>query len=448
MSILLFSGLAIAAGYVASKVFGGDSSRSRPPAPPIHTTTPPTYTAAPPTHTAAQSRTRSSNARPKTTSKSGGGRSRKSTATPAAPAAPGGGWMAQCDMGGGSGGSAVFGDADGPVTVYDAEGVPLQLGIEQECGNGGEGTVYTCPDHPKFVIKIYKPRILENQAKRAAIERRLRDMLAIEPLRGNPDIAWPMMPVFDGNKRIAGFVMRAVKGTSMRALQGHEQINRLFPRWDRKDMALVARDFLAKMQLLADNGVLVNDFNPANFMVGKDHKVRLIDCDSFQIPSCDGGAPHVATSYFASHVAPELLKNPEGLNRPRGPEQARFGAAIIVFQLLMCGLHPYSHRNGGTPEGNLKAGKCPLGQGSGCQLPAGWYNLVSYLPFTMMEAFIKMFRDGHKDPAARPTLAQLRDQVDKFLFVMKKDPARCSLAPTTPKQKTASSNWPVKKPAA
>ena len=437
MSLLLIGGLAIAAGYVASKVFGGDSSSSRPPAPP-------TYTPAPPTHTATPSRTRSSNTRPKTTSKSGGGRTWTSTATPAAP----GGWMAQCDMGGATGGSAVFGDTDGPVTVYDAEGVPLQLGIEQECGNGGEGTVYTCKAHPKFVIKIYKQRILENQAKRDAIERRLRDMLAIEPLRSNSDIAWPVMPVFDGNKRVAGFVMRAVNGTSMRALQGHEQINRLFPGWDRKDMALVARDFLDKMQLLADNGVMVNDFNPANFIVGKDHKVRLIDCDSFQIPATDGGKPHVATSYFASHVAPELLKNPQLLNRPRKPEQARFGAAIIVFQLLMCGLHPYSHRNGGTPEENLREGKCPLGQGSGCQLPAGWYNLVSYLPFTMMDAFIKMFRDGHGDPAARPTLAQLRDQVDKFLFVMKKDPNRRSLAPTTPKQKTDSSNWSGKNSAA
>ena len=337
---------------------------------------------------------------------------------------------------------------DGPVTVYDAEGAPLQLGIEQECGNGGEGTVYTCPAHPKFVIKIYKQRILENQAKRDAIEKRLRDMLAIEPLRQNPDIAWPVMPVFDGNKRVAGFVMRAVNGTAMRALQGHEQINRLFPGWDRKDLALVARDFLDKMQLLADNGVMVNDFNPANFMVGKDHKVRLIDCDSFQIPATDGGKPHVATSYFASHVAPELLKKPELLNRPRGPEQARFGAAIIVFQLLMCGLHPYSHRNGGTPENNLKQGKCPLGQGSGCQLPAGWYNLVSYLPFSLMETFIKMFRDGHGNPSARPTLATLRDQVDKFLFVMKKDPERRNLAPKAPKQKTKSSKKSEKNNAA
>lgn len=443
MSLLLIGSLAIAAGYVASKVFGSNSSNSRSPATTVYTPT------SSPVAQPAGAR------RKTTTPKRSRSRANKASATTyvsptsaAAPAAGGGGWMAQCDMGGGNGGSAVFGGADGPVTIFDATGVPLKLGVEQEFASGGEGTVYSCPSNPKFVIKIYKRRILENTSKRDALERRLRDMLAIEPLRNNPDIAWPLMPVFDENKRVAGFVMRAVKGTSMRALQGAQQVQRCFPDWDRKDLALVAKDFLFKMQLLADSGVLVNDFNPANFLVGKNHRVMLIDCDSYQIPSKDGGEPHVATSYFASHVAPELLRDPEGLNRPRGPEQARFGAAIIVFQLLMCGLHPYSHKNGGTPEENLKAGKCPLGLKSGCGLPSGWYNLISYLPFTVMEAFIRMFRDGHGNPSARPTLAELRAQVDKFLFVMSKDPNRRDLAPAAPKPKSDTTNWSGKNSAA
>ena len=443
MSMLLFSGLAIAAGYIASKVFGDDSSKTQSPTTYTYTPSGPSVT-----QPAGAGRKTTSPKRSRSRAKTTSATTYASPASAAAPATGGGGWMAQCDMGGGSGGTAVFGDSDGPVTVYDAEGIPLQLGIEQEFASGGEGTVYSCPNKPKFVIKIYKRRILENTAKRDALERRLRDMLAIEPLRNTPDVAWPLMPVFDENKRVAGFVMRAVKGTSMRALQGSAQIKRLFLGWNRKDLALVAKDFLDKMQLLAGNGVLVNDFNPANFLVGKDHRVMLIDCDSYQIPSRDGGEPHVATSYFASHVAPELLRNPEGLNRPRGPEQARFGAAIIAFQLLMCGLHPYSHKNGGTPEGNLKAGKCPLGLKSGCMLPSGWYNLISYLPFTMMETFIRMFRDGHGNPAARPTLAELRKQVEKFLFVMEKDPVRRDLAPKSPKPKSDSSNWSEKNNAA
>ena len=355
---------------------------------------------------------------------------RSSTRPQPAKASPatGGGWLAQCGSG-----SVPTG---GATTIYDHKGMPLHLSAADELASGGEGTVYRCPVHSSFVIKLYKQDIVENPDKQKSIAERLRDMLSIEALRKDRDIAWPQRIVYDANKRVAGFVMRAVEGSSFRSLQGATQIQRLFPGWNRKDLALVARNFLDKMQLLADHGVLVNDFNPANFIVGKDHRVRLIDCDSFQVPSATGGEPHVATSYFASHVAPEILRDPSLLKRPRGPEQARFGAAIIAFQLLMCGLHPYSHKNGGTPEENLKAGKCPLGIGSGCSIPTGWYNLLSYLPYTAMEKFIRMFHDGHGDPSVRPTLAELRKEVEKFLFVMKKDPLRKSLAPAAPKAKS------------
>ena len=348
---------------------------------------------------------------------------------PKAPLPPaGGGWLAQCGTG------SV--PAGGAATVYDSKGKPLQLSASDEISSGGEGTVYKCPGLDGFVIKLYKRDIVENPSKRKSVEERLRDMLRIEALRKDRDIAWPWMAVYDANGRVTGFVMRAVSGTPLSSLQGAERIRSLFPGWDREDLALVAKDFLDKMQLLANHGVLVNDFNPANFIVGKDHRVRLIDCDSYQIPSASGGAPHIATSYFVSHVAPEVLRNPAMLNQPRGPEQARFGAAILVFQLLMCGLHPYSHKSGGTPEENLRSGKCPLGLGSGCVIPTGWYNLLSYVPYTMLDKFIRMFRDGHGNPAVRPKLAELRTEVEKFLFVMKKDPLRKDLAPAAPKAKS------------
>ena len=421
MSLLLLSGLAIAGAWVW-EALTSDSYSSTTSAHPC------------PQHSSGTSRKRST--------------SRKSTyprtsplhraKDPLPPA--GGGWLAQC----GAGNVPV----GGPATVYDANETPLQLSAADELASGGEGTVYRCPSNDSFVIKLYKRDIVEDPEKQKAVIERLRDMLSIGALRKNHDIAWPQMPVYDAEKRVAGFVMRAVSGTSIGSLQGAERIRRLFPGWDRKDLALVARDFLGKMQLLANHGVLVNDFNPANFIVGKDHRVRLIDCDSYQIPSVNGGAPHIATSYFSSHVAPEILRCPSLLKQPRGPEQARFGAAIIVYQLLMCGLHPYSHKNGGMPEDNLKSGKCPLGLDSGCAIPTGWYNLLSYLPYTAMDKFIRMFRDGHGDPSVRPTLAELRKEVEKFLFVMNKDPLRKDLSPATPKVKSNTAQGPWKKKAA
>lgn len=433
MSMLLIGGLAIAGGIVLKKIFGGSTSSCN--------QTPPVSNG----YNCGGGKTASGHVNQKSQScnagstRSGSSSHAKAQARATSPVPAAGGWLNNCSGTAASGGS-------GPVTLYDEKGNPVKVGEADELASGGEGMVYRCPNCPKFVIKVYQDRILNNPVKRKAIERRLKDMVAITDLCQNDAFAWPRMLVYDQNHHVKGFVMRAVKGRSLVTLQGQKQISKYFPGWNREDLAIVADDFLEKMHVLAKYGVLVNDFNPRNFIVGSDHKVRFIDCDSFQIPSADGGTPHIATSYFASHVAPEILQNPELLNGPRNESQANFAAAIIVFQLLMCGLHPYSHKNGGTPEDNLKSGKCPLGLKSGAQLPLGWYNLLSYFPYTLTDTFIRMFRDGHGNPSVRPSLKNLKIEVVKFLSVMRKDPVRRELNPSSAKtkSKTASDTYEKK----
>ena len=75
-------------------------------------------------------------------------------------------------------------------------------------------------------------------------------------------------------------------------------------------------------------------------------------------------------------------------------------------------------------------------------LPRGnWYNLWSYLNYKLKSSLIQTFRDGHKDPAKRATLADLQTNLQELLFIMKKDPARLDLNPAKPKPsaKTSSS---------
>ena len=158
-----------------------------------------------------------------------------------------------------------------------------------------------------------------------------------------------------------------------------------------------AQDFLTKLQYLASKKILVNDFNPANFLVDRNGHVSFIDCDSFQIPG-EGKSIDITKTYFASQVAPELLENPKLLARPRNIHHVEFAAAPTVFNVLMCGLHPYSYFDPsrqsacGTPDENLRKGRCPLGIGAHCKFPLGnWYNLWSCLTFDL------------KNPSFRPS---------------------------------------------
>lgn len=308
--------------------------------------------------------------------------------------------------------------------VYSKKGTPRHLSAEYELTNGGEGVIYRLPDSDRILIKIYKKNILGDPKKRLRLRERLNDMLRVK-LDGNSCLAWPRAAVFDDRGEAIGFAMNKCTGKSFLALGGGvESVRRVFPKWDRSHLALAALDFVRKIRFLAMHGVIVNDFNPANFLVNENCEVSFIDCDSFQIPKRGGGV-HITKTFFASYVAPELLREPSLLAQPRNIHHVEFGAAMIVFYLLMYGLHPYAYYDPfrksscGTPDENLRNGRCPLGKGSDCRFPQGnWYNLWSWLTGALKGCLIRTFKDGHSDPLQRTPLEELEKALQQLIYEM------------------------------
>ena len=202
------------------------------------------------------------------------------------------------------------------ITVYDLKGNPLQLTFHHEKASGGEGTVYSLPGNDNFLIKIYKEQTVNAPGKQEELRQKLAAMAAITACRNMDFLAWPRLPVFNEKKQIIGFVMRRCEGKSFLSLRGAENVTRNFPGWDRKNLALVAQDFLRKVKLLSQYGVQINDFNPANFLVDQNGNVSFIDCDSFQI-SPRGQNVSITRTFFPSHCPPELLKNKALLGQVR-----------------------------------------------------------------------------------------------------------------------------------
>ena len=375
-------------------------------------------------------------------------RKRSSTPTPKASPRPKvrniphGGWL-----------DAVEESSSGrDLKVYDTTGEVLKLGAKDEKGSGGEGTVYELPlKNNKFLIKIYKDETLKDAREMAELRKRIISMLNIPQCANMPFLAWPVMPAMNARKEIIGFVMHKCTGHSFLTLRGPRFIKQRFPGWTRRELALTALDFVKKVRLLAANNILINDFNPANFLVNDKCEVTFIDCDSYQVPDGKGGV-NITRTYFPSHVAPELLLNKRLLDAPRNIHQVEFGTALTVFNILMCGMHPYNYCDPshtfacGTPEENLRNGRCPLGVGSGCMLPQGiWYKLWSWLTFELKEIFITMFKDGHSNPAERPSLERLQKALEVLLFWMQKEPERANLEPTRkkPAERKSSSTGPT-----
>ncbi|MBQ9502294.1 MAG: hypothetical protein IJU70_09085 [Lentisphaeria bacterium] len=323
-------------------------------------------------------------------------------------------------------------------TVYDPAGSPLVLNKSDVLASGGEGVIYRFAKNPAFLIKVCKDDTLRDARKLAAFRDRLNAMLALEECRNAPFLAWPLMPVFDGKKNVIGFVMRKSSGRTLRALYAPCQVKRFFPGWDRLSVTRVALNLVDAVRMLARHRVLVNDFNPDNFLIDPGGRVRLIDCDSFQIPGAGENQNTFLTRTFTpEYTAPELLFHPELFNRERTPEQVRFSLSVVVYMILMSGLHPYAQCGGTDPVENLKSGKCPLARRDGVRLPVGWFKSVSWLTPGLKHYFIRMFVDGHRAPLKRPLLGELKAELENFIDVMRssKNPNQRAILPAKVKRK-------------
>ena len=228
-----------------------------------------------------------------------------------------------------------------PPPLIDAAGRPLTLGAK--LGGGGEGDVYALSDNAASVVKLYhRPPGTDAVEKLAAMAG-----LGTPPLL--KVAAWPTGLVRDARTRqVAGFVMpRVADCQPVQTLYNPAQRLRSFPRAGWAFQVRAALNLAAAFEEVHKAGCLVGDVNQSNALVSAKAEVRLIDCDSFQVRAggrvygCDVGVPH--------YTPPELQGQPlRGVARTENHD--RFGLAVLVYQLLFVGRHPYAGIYGGADD--------------------------------------------------------------------------------------------------
>src|SRR6266404_2848253 len=109
--------------------------------------------------------------------------------------------------------------------------------------------------------------------------------------------AWPTSLVFDGHRKLAGFLMPKAAGTEIHELFSRTQRSTAFPGKEWNFSVRVARNCSAAFDEVHNVGAVVGDVNEGNLLVRQDGTVSLIDCDSYQITAnghswtCDVGVP-------------------------------------------------------------------------------------------------------------------------------------------------------------
>lgn len=285
-----------------------------------------------------------------------------------------------------------------PAVLLDAHGRPINVGAK--LGAGGEGAVYALS--ATEVAKIY--------AEEPAPQR-VRKLEALVRT-GSPEVraiaAWPQELVRERSGRVTGFTMARIdrRATIATAMNPGSR-KAAFPDATWGWLVHVGRNLAVAMESLHAAGIVVGDVNDSNVLVGNDAVVRLIDVDSFQVR--DGGRIYTCDVGMPIYQPPELYGHGyAGLERT--PNHDQFGLAVLIFQLIFMGRHPWAGIWKGVEyefdTGEVIA-KLPFAFGrdaaaAGHRPPANTVRL-DWLPSATADLFERAFA---KRAASRPTGAE------------------------------------------
>jgi len=293
------------------------------------------------------------------------------------------------------------------VIVRTAAGASVELGAE--IARGGEAVIRRVVGDGRLLAKVF----FTDRTAMADKLRAMRDHPPPDPagVQGHSAIAWPCELLLDDGKRLIGFLMPYVRD----AVPAIDVLNprrraRTLPDFDRAYLHRAARNLASALAALHAAKVVVGDLNERNVLVTPRALVTLIDADSFQIQRV---RPAEIVFYpcpvgRAEYTPPELQGQPFH-DTVRLPEHDAFGLAVLLFQLLMAGSHPFRSAwlaDGEVPplEEKIRRGWFPYLERPGVPVapPPGAPALGTLHP-SLVDGFVRAFAHGHADPHRRPT---------------------------------------------
>ncbi|AEG15146.1 hypothetical protein Desku_1566 [Desulfofundulus kuznetsovii DSM 6115] len=294
------------------------------------------------------------------------------------------------------------------MLVYDSRGQPVKLGAI--IGRGGEGSVFSLPERPDLVAKIYHTVEKEKIEKISFMVKNSNNKL----LRWT---AWPVDTLHNSpNGQTVGFLMPKADGKSIHLLFGPKSRLVEFPKATWPFLIHTATNLARAFALIHENGYVIGDVNDLNIRVTEQAIVKLIDCDSFQVKA--NGRYYLCRVAVSTYLPPEL--HGVSLNSVvRTINHDNFGLAVLIFQLLFMGRHPFSGQYLGrgdapTLEQNIQNFRFAYSSLKDKQIrqPPGTLSLSAVSP-GVAELFERAFspsgtREGGR-PSAREWVKNLND---------------------------------------
>lgn len=283
------------------------------------------------------------------------------------------------------------------------------LNLSTTLGQGGEACVYAVPNDDNLVAKIY------HQPK-SVYAQKLATMIANPPDNptadtGHISIAWPvdLLQAEHNSTEVVGFLMpRIQRMRSIIDFYNPKTRRQHCPLFNYQYLHRTARNLAASVAALHNRGYCIGDVNESNILVSNTALVTLVDTDSFQVQDpqqnityrCEVGKPE---------FTPPELQGKTFAECDRTVEHDLFGLAVLIFQLLMEGSHPFAgiYLGGGEPpaiEARIKDGHFTYSQQRRVPYtPPRISPPLSILAPELQQLFIRCFESGHIHPQQRPS---------------------------------------------
>lgn len=303
-------------------------------------------------------------------------------------------------------------------------GSPILIGARRSrlgplIKSGGAGSVYLLADDPHAVAKIYHARV-----EPASYTDRIEAMLQLRPKL--PDqyeagkryvqIAWPDAGVRDVHGRFVGFAMPAldVDSTSEveQILQERQARAAGLPVGLGHKVTLAANLASVLAALHAQHHYVV-DLKPVNLRFYRASLyIALLDCDGFSIQG--RGRRFHAPQFTPDYLAPEYQIR--ALDEAGEETQDRFALAVVIFQLLNFGIHPYSGRPAydrvpTDVPGRIRERCYAYSQRGNPMMAPNPVSGHALMPRELRDLFDRAFGD---DPAQRPSSSQWSESLRAY----------------------------------
>jgi DNA-binding helix-hairpin-helix protein with protein kinase domain len=200
-------------------------------------------------------------------------------------------------------------------------------------GRGGEGDVYLVEGQPDIAVKIYTVNALGDRPAK------IQALVSAKLAEKEQLVAFPIAEVTSTTGKFLGFAMRLIAGCKpLHELYAPGSRKLHFPNADFRFLVRTAANVARAVAAVHRNGCVIGDINHSGILVSPKAMVALIDADSFQV-SANGG--QFLCKVGVPEYTPPELQGGSLVGITRTPNHDAFGLAVVIFQLLFMGRHPF-----------------------------------------------------------------------------------------------------------